>query len=207
MSKRSKTRRSLGPRRKRLRRPARLEAARRWIASGARVTPKTYARWFGTDRYAAYEELQMLGVQLHPEDARWAVRPPPVPRRPRPAPDPPPSHGSGWVEFGGVIMLPVGYTEGGFPFGPTLDDLEPEEREAVLAELRSEPSGTLDQAGARSTSPTLPSTRPSREDDGLLDVRNSLRGISVAARPSIGKNGTHALRHCRASSADHRREL
>jgi len=52
------------------------------------------------------------------------------------------------VEFGGVLMLPVGYTEGGCPFGPTLDDLEPEEREAVLAELRAEPSGTIDQAGA-----------------------------------------------------------
>ncbi len=86
MSKRSKTRRSLGPRRKRLRRPARLEAARGWIAS-------------------------------------------------------PRSETSEWVEFGGVLVLPVGYTEGGCPFGPTLDDLDPEEREAVLAELRSEPSG------------------------------------------------------------------
>ena len=58
------------------------------------------------------------------------------------------ARGSEWVEFGGVLMLPVGYTEGGCPFGPTLDDLEPEEREAVLAELRAEPSGTTDQAGA-----------------------------------------------------------
>jgi hypothetical protein len=87
------------------------------------------------------------------------------------------------VEFGGVIMLPVGYTEGGCPFGPTLEDLEPDEREAVLAELRSEPSGTLDQARPRSRIRTLPSTRPSREDDGLLDARNSLRGITVAADP------------------------
>src|SRR6266851_2556943 len=138
VSKRSKRRRSLGPRRKRLRRPARLEAARRWIASGARVTPKTYARWFGTDRYTAYQELQMLGVQLRPEDARWAVRPPPVPRRPPPAPNPPPSYGSVWVEVEEILILPVAYAEGGCSFGPTLDDLEPEEREAVLAERCSE---------------------------------------------------------------------
>ncbi|TMK43911.1 MAG: hypothetical protein E6G66_14705, partial [Actinobacteria bacterium] len=69
------------------------------------------------------------------------------------------------------------------PFGPTLDDLEPEEREAVLAELRSEPLGTLDEAGPRSTSRTLPSTRPSREDGGLLDVDTSLRGTNVTADP------------------------
>jgi hypothetical protein len=91
-----------------------------------------------------------------------AVRPPPVPRRPRPSPDPPPSDGSGWVEVGGTFMLPVGYTEGGAPFGPTFDDLEPEEREVVLAELGWEVSGTFDNASRRTENRTFSSTRPSQ---------------------------------------------
>lgn len=183
MSKRSKIRRSSGPRRKRLRRPARLEAPRRWIASGARVTPKTYAGWFGTDRYTAYQELQMLGVPLRPQDACWAVRPPPVPRQPRPDPDPLPSDGSGWVEVGGTLMFPVGYTEGGCPYGPTLDDLEPEEREAVLADLGWEVSAAFDNASRRPSSLTLSSPRSSHEGEGPLDVGDFLRGVGVATNP------------------------
>jgi hypothetical protein len=75
----------------------------RGLESHRRPTPGG----FDTDRYTAYEGLQMLDVQLRPEDARWAVRPPPVPRRPP-------------------------------PMGR---DRCSSEREAVLAELRSEPSG------------------------------------------------------------------
>jgi len=99
------------------------------------VTVKSYAKWYGVDRYTAYVELGMLGVQLRPEDSRWAVRPPPAPRRSDPVRGSEPSRESGWVEVGGVLMFPVGYTEGGMPFGLTLDDLDPEEREVVLAEL------------------------------------------------------------------------
>ncbi len=45
------------PRRHRMRRQARRESSRTWIASGATVTIKTYARRYGIDRYTAYEDL------------------------------------------------------------------------------------------------------------------------------------------------------
>ena len=54
---RRKKRQGHGPRRHRLRRPARLASARDWMASGARVAIRTYAKWFGLDRYTAYDEL------------------------------------------------------------------------------------------------------------------------------------------------------
>ena len=41
------------PRRHRMRRQARRESSRAWIASGAAVTIKTYARRYGVDRYTA----------------------------------------------------------------------------------------------------------------------------------------------------------
>src|SRR5207253_9201599 len=89
----SRSRRGRGPRRHRLRRPARLVSAQAWITSGARVTTRAYARRYGVDRYTAHSELTALGVTLPGADARWAVRPAPVPRpRPRrPAPHPPPA--------------------------------------------------------------------------------------------------------------------
>jgi hypothetical protein len=42
------------PRRHRMRRQARRESSRAWIASGAAVTVKTHARRYGVDRYTAY---------------------------------------------------------------------------------------------------------------------------------------------------------
>jgi hypothetical protein len=60
-----KKRRVLPPRRKRLKRPARLQAARHWLATftGKHVV-KAYARWFGVDLGCALKELQLLGVPL-----------------------------------------------------------------------------------------------------------------------------------------------
>src|SRR5882762_10003497 len=65
---RRKKRQGHGPRRHRLQRPASLASARDWMASGARVTIRTYAKWFGLDRYTAYDELTMLGVSLSSGD-------------------------------------------------------------------------------------------------------------------------------------------
>src|SRR5437879_12665409 len=97
MSRRTK-RQGHGPRRHRLRRPARLASAQDWMASGARVTVRTYAKWFGLDRYTAYDELTMLGVPLSSGDLQWATRPPPVPKAAR-------DHGApgssgGWLRHG-----------------------------------------------------------------------------------------------------------
>jgi len=47
----------------------RRESAHGWIASGATVTIKTYARRDGVDHYTAYEDLTALGHPL-PASAR-----------------------------------------------------------------------------------------------------------------------------------------
>lgn len=64
MAKRKK-RGNLGPRRKRLRRPARLQAAVQWKSGyGGKDVVRGYARWFGVDLLCAIVELRMLGVDV-----------------------------------------------------------------------------------------------------------------------------------------------
>ncbi len=100
------------------------------MASGARVTVRTYAKWFGLDRYTAYDELTMLGVPLSSGDLQWATRPRPVPKADRDHVEPGSSDGGlppGWIEWGGEPIFPVGFTSGGCPYGLfawQLDDYE-----------------------------------------------------------------------------------
>lgn len=69
MSKRKKKKnRNLGPRRKRMRRPARLIAAVKWRSwYGGKNPVRGYTRWFGVDPICAITELRMLGVAVDPE--------------------------------------------------------------------------------------------------------------------------------------------
>ncbi|MBK7074575.1 MAG: hypothetical protein IPH44_19990 [Myxococcales bacterium] len=60
--------RILSPRRKRMRRPARLATAARWLASyGGKHVVHGYARWYGVDRLCAIKELRLLGVAVSQE--------------------------------------------------------------------------------------------------------------------------------------------
>jgi hypothetical protein len=74
--------RSAQPRRHRMRQHARRESARAWVASGAPVRVKAFARRYGVDCYTAYADLIAIGFRLAPADNRWAVRPGPTPKRP-----------------------------------------------------------------------------------------------------------------------------
>jgi hypothetical protein len=67
VSKRKKNR-YLGPRRKRMRRPARLMSAATWLPSytGKNIV-RGYARWYGVDLLCAIVELRMLGVAVAAE--------------------------------------------------------------------------------------------------------------------------------------------
>ena len=102
------------PRRHRMRKAQRRESARAWIESGATVTMKSYVKRYGTDRCTAYEDLKAIGFPLTEADKRWAVRPVPVPRPKQPA-DPP----WDWRFDGCQVMLIIGHTPGGFPYGTT----------------------------------------------------------------------------------------
>jgi hypothetical protein len=66
-----------------MRKAVRRESAAAWLASGAQVTVKTYAKRYGVDRYTAREDLGAIGLVFAPGDTRWSVRPEPVPRTAR----------------------------------------------------------------------------------------------------------------------------
>ena len=56
-----------------MRRQARRESSRAWIASGATVTIKAYARRYGVDRHTAYEDLTAIGFPLPDSAQRWTT--------------------------------------------------------------------------------------------------------------------------------------
>src|SRR5689334_9056214 len=66
--KRKKKGQKRGPRRKRMRRPARLASARAWLPTyGGRNVVRGYARWYGVDPVCAIRELRLLGVSISDE--------------------------------------------------------------------------------------------------------------------------------------------
>ena len=64
---RTRKKKSLGPRRKRMKRPARLQSAATWLRqySGKNVL-RGYCKQFGVDWRCAAIELKQLGVQVDP---------------------------------------------------------------------------------------------------------------------------------------------
>lgn len=85
------------PRRHRLCKPARLDSARVWVRSGARVTVKTYAKWYGVDRPSVPREERRPVDELDDPDRVWV---------------------------GDRRMFVVGYTAGGAPFGCWEDEFD-----------------------------------------------------------------------------------
>lgn len=69
------------PRRHRMRGQARRQSATAWIRSGARITVPAYAQRYGVDRHTAHRELTEMGFPLPATAAKWAQRPPMVPRK------------------------------------------------------------------------------------------------------------------------------
>ncbi|WP_219419042.1 hypothetical protein [Pseudonocardia nigra] len=102
-----------------MRKQQRRDSAHGWIASGAEVTVKAYAKRFGVDRYTAHDDLTALGFPLTEKDAQWSVRPPNVPKRPRPEQSEPAREDGlfQWVHVGHQRMFVVDYTSGGAPIG------------------------------------------------------------------------------------------
>jgi hypothetical protein len=111
------------PRRHRMRRQARRESSRAWIASGAAVTIKTYARRYGVDRYTAYEDLTAIGFPLPDSARRWGHRPPPQPSPHRSA-IPQALSDDDWIMMDGRPYFVAGYTSGGAPYGIYLDEID-----------------------------------------------------------------------------------
>ena len=106
-----------------MRRQARRESSRAWIASGAAITIKTYARRYGVDRYTACEDLTAIGLPLPDSARRWAHRPPPQPRRRRSA-TPPALPDDDWIMIDGRPYFVAGYTPGGARYGIYVDETD-----------------------------------------------------------------------------------
>ena len=105
-----------------MRRQARRESSRAWIASGAAGTIKTCARCYGVDRYTACQDLTATGFPLPDSARRWAHRPPPQPRPPhlvtsRALPD------DDWIMMDGRPYFVAGHTPGGVPYGIYLEEI------------------------------------------------------------------------------------
>jgi hypothetical protein len=111
------------PRRHRMRRQARRESSRAWIASGAAVTIKAYARRYGVDRYTAYEDLTAIGFPLPDSARRWAHRPPQQPR-PRRSATSRALLEDDWIIVDGRPYFVAGHTPGGAPYGIYLDEMD-----------------------------------------------------------------------------------
>jgi hypothetical protein len=117
-----------------MRRQARRESSRAWIASGATVTIKTYARRYGVDRYTAYEDLTVIGFPLLDSARRWAQRPPPQPR-PRRSTTPRALLDDGWIMMDGRPYFVAGYTSGGAPYGIYLDEMDDDYLSGLLPQV------------------------------------------------------------------------
>jgi hypothetical protein len=134
------------PRRKRLNRESRLQAARRWLAAydGRRVV-KSYAKWFGVDKLCAIRELQMLGVALDPDHIRSAkaLQRSRAPRKS--GTDPPVPGGYGEIRDENFAFI-AGFTEGGAPYGVTWGEWREDNAMREGAALRSDVARALRRA-------------------------------------------------------------
>ncbi|MFW6351557.1 MAG: hypothetical protein ACOC2E_04160 [Bacteroidota bacterium] len=62
------------PGRKKIKRPARLNAAAKWLNeyNGKNIV-SGYAKWFGVDKICALSELKILGIEIDPERERQII--------------------------------------------------------------------------------------------------------------------------------------
>jgi hypothetical protein len=105
-----------------MRQRQRRDSAREWLRTGATVTVSSYAKRYGIDRYAAYDDLTALGFPLPDVAQRWAQRPPATPRRGgRRGADQ--ADDESWIMLDGRPFLVVGYTPGGAPYGVFADEM------------------------------------------------------------------------------------
>jgi hypothetical protein len=120
-------RKPLPPRRKRMKRQARLASARSWLPTfrGKNVV-RGYANWFGVDLLCALKELSLCGVAIDPDyvtqlKATIASRS----RRANESIAEPQSLGYG-IDWDENFAYIAGETEAGFPYGVIWAELESE---------------------------------------------------------------------------------
>jgi len=129
-----------------MRRQARRESSRAWIASGATVSIKTYAWRYGVDRYTACEDLTAIGSRC---------RTPPGGGRAgylrSPARVAPPVRERSWTTTGMMIdgrpCFVAGYTPGGAPYGIYLDEMDDDDLTGMTTPGAPGKLSDLDRSG------------------------------------------------------------
>ncbi len=120
------------PRRKRLNRKQRLQAAKKWIPTyNGKNLVRGYRKWFGVDFICAMTELEMLGYEIDPkykgqilkqEEARRKAAIERNQRKEERFNDKVP-----WQDENFYFI--AGYTSGGVPYGITWEEYEKEYKE------------------------------------------------------------------------------
>ncbi|MFN0119730.1 MAG: hypothetical protein ACKV2V_04435 [Blastocatellia bacterium] len=123
MSRSRKKKKALPPRAKRMKRAARLQSARTWLAKykGENVV-RGYRKHFGVDFTCAFIELEMLGVQVDPGYKATVMRSlqhssKARQRKKQTAED------ELWSDSDETYAYIAGYTSGGMPYGVTWEEM------------------------------------------------------------------------------------
>lgn len=129
------------PRRKRFKRPQRLDAAKAWLASytGNKVV-KAYRKHFGVNWQCAFTELEMLGVEIDPEYKHQVLQSVAAQAEAKLAEE------IGIYQDERFAFI-AGYTSWGFPYGITWEEMEAfdEEEESFDEEKFSSEAKNLKQ--------------------------------------------------------------
>jgi hypothetical protein len=129
----AKKKQNLGPRRKRMKREARLQSAKSWLKDydGNNVV-KSYSKWFAVDPVCAMKELELLGHRFTEkekmnikkrQEERIRQKQLLKERRLKKKKE------REWEEFDEGFGFIEDFTAGGVPFGLTYDELEETEAE------------------------------------------------------------------------------
>lgn len=118
-----------GPRRKRMKREARLRSARDtgWVAKyqGKNII-KGYSNWFAVDLITAIKELRMLGVAIdsaREAQVRASIESLAEARKRQRAASARKKFDELYPDSDGTFAYIAGYTAGGFPYGTTWEEL------------------------------------------------------------------------------------
>jgi hypothetical protein len=128
-----KQKQNLPPRRKRMKRPQRLESAKSWLETyeGNKVV-RDYRKRYGVDFETAFTELALLGVPIDPdyrERVLQSAAAQAVAKRRKKAERKAEQERQPGIESDDHFAFIVGYTSGGAPYGLTWAEWEALEEE------------------------------------------------------------------------------
>ena len=135
MKKKKKKKKSNIPRHKRMKKPARLQAARSWIPKyEGKNLVRGYSKHFAVDKLCAIKELQSLGIDIDPEyikQLKETYRAQEKARKLRKQKKEQEEELMKYSDSDETFYYIAGYTSGGVPYGVTWEemDLEPFEEE------------------------------------------------------------------------------